>query len=79
MRATKYGTFRNAVFKFHSEGSVHSAQAYLEGNFKAFKDQSDLPKYIKRLDTYAKEFKSLGTELVRTRTNIAVALPATST
>ena len=77
MRATKYGAFRNAVFQYHSsEGNLNSAHDYLEEKFKIFRNQAELPGYVVSLTRYAKEFKQLGTELVRTRANVALKLPA---
>jgi hypothetical protein len=76
MRATKYGAFRNAVFQYHSsEGNLKSAQDYLEAKFETFKNQAELPEYLVKLSKYAKEFELLGTELVRTRANVALKLP----
>jgi hypothetical protein len=76
MRATKYGVFRNAVFQYHSsEGNLKSAQDYLEEKFETFKNQAELPEYLVKLTKYAKEFKQLGTELVRTRANVELKLP----
>jgi hypothetical protein len=76
MRASKYGTFRNAIFEYHkSDGKIRLAQDYLENHFKIFRDQGELPAYLIKLDTYAKEFRRLGTQLVRTRANVNEPLP----
>ena len=74
MRTSKYGVFRNAVFEYHS-GNLQQAHNYLEDKFKIFKTQSDLAEYMVRLNTYAREFKQLKTNVVETRVNIALALP----
>ena len=76
MRATKFGTFRNAVFEYHkSKGDALKAQRYLESKFTTFADKSDLPDYLNKLNTYVNTFEALGTEVVRIRCRISIPLP----
>jgi len=76
MRPSKFGMFRNAVFEYHKgKGDALKAQRYLESKFTIFADKSDLPDYVNKLNTYINRFEALGTEVVRIRCRVSIALP----
>ena len=73
---SKYGMFLHAIGEFHKTNDVGKAQDYLEASLtKNFKNVSELPDYVKKLEEYGREWRALGNSLIRYRDNVTIAVP----